>query len=379
MSDVVLISLEAWDDVWRRNQHLVSRLLARDESLRVLFVEPASDPLHAALHRRAARPGRGLREGPALPGVGGRRLWLYQPTKLLPRRVDPRVDRRWATQVIRAARRTGMTDPVLWVNDPGGAAVLEVTGWPAIYDVTDDWLRADRTVAEHARLARNEAMLMRRCATVVVCSPVLADRKGTERDVVLIPNAVDVEAYRRPLPRPTDLPSGPVALYAGTVHTDRVDVDLCARVAREIRGRGTLVFVGPDLLARGDHDRLTVAGAVLLGGRPSATVPAYLQHADVLVVPHLVNAFTRSLDPIKAYEYAAVGRPVVSTDVPGFADDTSGRVTVAAGADFARAVASALPSATEFPDGADGSVPTWDDRASEFADVLTALERGGRA
>ena len=40
MTDLVVVSLEAWDQVWRRNQHLVSRLLARDPSLRVLFVEP---------------------------------------------------------------------------------------------------------------------------------------------------------------------------------------------------------------------------------------------------------------------------------------------------------------------------------------------------
>ena len=42
---------------------------------------------------------------------------------------------------------------------------------------------------------------------------------------------------------------------------------------------------------------------------------AYLQHADVLVVPHLVNAFTDSLDPIKLYEYQAVDKPVISTPV----------------------------------------------------------------
>ncbi len=43
---------------------------------------------------------------------------------------------------------------------------------------------------------------------------------------------------------------------------------------------------------------------MLLGARPSADVPAYLQHADVLVVPHIVTPFTDSLDPIKLYEYA---------------------------------------------------------------------------
>ena len=42
--------------------------------------------------------------------------------------------------------------------------------------------------------------------------------------------------------------------------------------------------------------------------------------ADVIIVPHLRTPFTESLDPIKAYECRAVGRPVVATDVAGFRD-----------------------------------------------------------
>ena len=46
MTDLVVVSLEAWDDVWRRNQHLVAGLLRSDAALRVLFVEPPADPTH---------------------------------------------------------------------------------------------------------------------------------------------------------------------------------------------------------------------------------------------------------------------------------------------------------------------------------------------
>ena len=44
----------------------------------------------------------------------------------------------------------------------------------------------------------------------------------------------------------------------------------------------------------------------LLGARPYEDVPAYLQHADVVIVPHRVSPFTESLDPIKAYECLAI-------------------------------------------------------------------------
>ena len=62
--DLVVASLEAWDAVWRRNQHLVSRLLRDDPDLRVLFVEPPADPIHAVAAAARPRRGAGLRAGP---------------------------------------------------------------------------------------------------------------------------------------------------------------------------------------------------------------------------------------------------------------------------------------------------------------------------
>ena len=157
---LVVVSLEPWDEVWRRNQHLVAGLLRRDPDLRVLFVEPARDPLHAAVGGGAPRPGRGLRPGPSLPGVPPGALTLYEPTKVLPRRVDAHQDRRWAARVRRAAERVGFRAPTLWVNDPRGAELHTLTGWPTLYDITDDWLAADRDEATHQRLVRQEDTLM---------------------------------------------------------------------------------------------------------------------------------------------------------------------------------------------------------------------------
>lgn len=368
MTDVVVLSLEPWDDVWRRNQHLVAGLLRRDPGLRVLFVEPPVDPLHDVATRHLPRRGHGVMPV-SLSGAEGR-LWSYRPAKVLPRRLDPRVDARLAAATARAVRRLGFAAPVLWINDPSAAEVVRFTGWPALYDITDDWLEADRTPAEHARLVRDEALLMARCAEVVVCSPTLADAKGRARPVTLIPNAVDVEFYRRPQPRPADLPAGAVAVYVGTVHTDRMDLDLCAATARALGKTGSLALVGPHPLADDDLDRLRAAGVVLLGPRPAAEVPGYLQHADVLVVPHVVTPFTMSLDPIKRYEYAAVGRPVVSTPVTGFVDAEDPRVTVAGGEAFVAAVRAAVPAASGFPSGAADLVATWTDRVEQMCQVI---------
>jgi glycosyltransferase involved in cell wall biosynthesis len=361
--DLVVASLEAWDTVWRRNQHLVAGLLREDPHLRVLFIEPATDPLHAALGAARPRRGRGLRRGPELPGVGADALWLFEPTKWLPRRLDPGVDDRWARQVLRASRTVGMAAPALWVNDPTGALLVTATTWPALYDVTDDWTLADRAAAQLDRVRAQEQVLLEGCAEVVVCSPALAASKGAERPVTVVPNGVDTAAYRARHDRPADLPEPPVALYAGTLHADRLDVDLCVDLCEALAGLaggpGRLVLVGPDALDHRDSQRLREAGALVLGARPSTDVPAYLQHADVLVVPHVVTPFTDSLDPIKLYEYAAAARPVVSTPVAGFRDSDDPLVRSADGAGFILAVAETL-TGTGDPAGphSDGSAPS---------------------
>src|SRR5690606_36809673 len=127
------------------------------------FVEPAVDTLHELRSGRRPRPGRlGLRRILLSEGEPVE-LWGLRTLKVLPRRIDPGGDRRRASRVAAAARRLGMARPVLWINDPGGAEVLARTGWPALYDITDDWLVADRPEAQRARLRRQEARLLEQC------------------------------------------------------------------------------------------------------------------------------------------------------------------------------------------------------------------------
>jgi glycosyltransferase involved in cell wall biosynthesis len=157
------------------------------------------------------------------------------------------------------------------------------------------------------------------------------------------------------------------------VHRDRIDIGLCEATAKAIRGQGRLVLVGPAPLDSADLRRLERAGVLLLGPRPHALVPAYLQHADVLIVPHVVSEFTESLDPIKLYEYMAVARPVISTPVAGFRDVSSGLVEVMEPHSFAAAVADALAQSPAPAGSAQEEVPDWAVRVEAFREVLSRV------
>jgi glycosyltransferase involved in cell wall biosynthesis len=363
---VAVFSLEPWDGVWRRNQHLIDRMLASDPDLQVVFVEPALDPLHDVRSGRHPRRGRGAR---TVEGYDGRLVTL-EPTKWLPRAV-PGGARALERAVARALRSMERPPDLVWVNDPQWGSFALGTGLPVLYDITDDWVKADRGSRQTATTAQADAALLAGSDIVVVCSPELERVKGKDRPVTLIPNAVDARAYEQDHRRPADLPQGRVAVYAGTLHEDRLDVDLAVDTARRLHEHGaTLVFVGPDSLSSHNRQRLGAApGLLLLGPRDHQAIPAYLTHADVLVVPHVVTPFTDSLDPIKLYEYLAARRPVVSTAVAGFRDRDG--IAIRAGDDFVDAVCDLAVARRDRLEPAE--VAGWPERAESFRALIDGL------
>lgn len=366
LREIVVCSLEPWDEVWRRNQFLVDGLLKRNSELRVLFVEPPADPLFDLASRRV----------PALPRTrritADGRLRAFRPLKPFPRKLGAVADAALLEQVRLAARAMRFSRPVLWINDVTYAPLIARTGWPSVYDVTDDWLLAPFSDVEIERLTRLDEEALRRADGVVVCSPALQAARGRTRDVSLIPNAVDVEHFRRPRPRPADLPDGPVAVYVGTLHESRLDVDLVVETARAI-APAHVVLVGPSSLQVRSEQVLEEADVVRIGTRPYADVPGYLQHATVTIVPHQVSPFTESLDPIKAHECLALDTPTVATAVPGFRERDD--VFVVATRDgFAASVAAAMTRPSPRPLS---HAVGWDVRVRDFESVLRGATQVG--
>jgi teichuronic acid biosynthesis glycosyltransferase TuaH len=367
--DLIVCSLEPWDDVWRRNQFLVRELRSLRPDTRVLFVAPPADVLHAAIHRMPVPP-HGLRE------LETGHLWELMPRKVWPRLLGPLADRSLFRAVSSAVKQLGFHHPVLWVNDSVYAGLAASHPWPTVYDVTDDWLQSDVPRRERRRREAREQLLLRRADEVVVCSSGLAASRGATRPVHLIPNAVDQDLFRRPTSRPRDLPTGRCAVYVGSLHDDRIDIGLVEALAAA-EPEISIVMVGPNSLSSGSKSRLATHDNVhLTGPRPYLEVPAYLQHATVVIVPHRVTAFTESLDPIKAYECEAVGTPTIATLVPGFMPDR-GCIRTVPNNDWVSAVTAAVQQPAE--SAPTPGLPAWAERARAFDRVLSlASERRPR-
>ena len=237
------------------------------------------------------------------------------------------------------------------------------------FDAVDDW--RGHPLAERAGARIDDGYRAAAGVSVVTANSVpLAERLRADYglDAVAIPNGVDLDAFDHPASAPGGLPEGPFAVYVGVLQ-ERVDVDLLCAVAA---GAGVPVVVAgpaPPTVAAA----LEQSGATVLGPIPHRQVPGLLRHAAVGLVPHHVNEFTTSMDPMKALEYLASGLPVVTTALPGMAD-LSPRVTVTSDTEaFVAAVRRAAGVAR-----LEGHDPAVDDRDwSVVADKLLAAHRGG--
>ena len=124
-------------------------------------------------------------------------------------------------------------------------------------------------------------------------------------------NGVELALYAEPHHRPPGLPDGPFAVYLGSIE-NRVDLTLLERLASD-QDQVSVVVAGPADPAT--SERLRRGPVHWIGPVQPQLVPGLLGAASVGLLPHVDNAFTRSMDPMKVLEYLAAGLRVVATDV----------------------------------------------------------------
>ena len=323
MRDLIFISLEDWDDVWRRNQFLCAEWLRRFPQMRILFVGRSRDFSHALGHRDwAAARGANLQKLPEYPG-----LTLLKPRKWWPNSVAcGRRFNRWSflAQVRRAAEQLGFRAPLLWINDHCAGHIAGRLGERAvIYDITDDWTQMPSIAEpERDRIRAADQQLCQAADLVVVCSKALErSRAGRCRRMERVPNGVDAAHYRvSRLAKRESSEKKPVFGYLGTLHGDRVDLSLVSALAVRCP-EARVVLCGPDYFRAEERERLKAhVNVEILPAVPYRDVPQVLGGFDVCIVPHHCSPFTESLNPIKLWEYFACGKPIASTPVAGFSD-----------------------------------------------------------
>ncbi|MGE0486787.1 MAG: glycosyltransferase [Gammaproteobacteria bacterium] len=271
------------------------------------------------------------------PRLGHKLLHRVKPLR-------PMALRSRVRDAVRTLRLAGVSRVVLYVWRPGFADFVdEVEHDFLLYHVDDEY-----SFSESERpMSAGERKLLAAADCVFVHSPRLLELKGAcNPNTVFLPNGVDYLPFSSPVPEHPELAAIPRPRlgYAGVVKS-QLDLDLLLALAR-VRPDWSLVLVGP--LGNTNDKAATLAAlqalpnVYLLGRKPLADLPAYVQHFDVGIMPYAINAYTSCIYPLKLHEYLAAGIPVVSTPIRS-ALDFSGILGIAADVDgWCQAVEAAL-------------------------------------
>ncbi len=325
-----------WDWVWQRPQQFLSRLARRRPVLFVeepMRVEGLSAP-RAETHSAGGHPSVTILRTELPAGYFADRA-----------RVDA-AQGRLVRDFIASGPGREWRRPVQWFYDPMAAEEFlgRMNERAVVYDCMDQLSQFRGAPPE---LLRREAMLLSEADVVFAGGPAIHRAKREHN-----PNChsygcgVEVEHFGLALdsalplsPALAALP-GPRLGFFGVVD-ERMDYELLARLA-DAHPEWSVVIVGPHCKVNPD-DFPRRANLHFVGGQPYADLPAWAKGFDVCLMPFARNEATEFINPTKALEYLATGRPVVSTAIKDVVLQFSDTVIVADGHDaFIRACEQAI-------------------------------------
>ena len=143
-------------------------------------------------------------------------------------------------------------------------------------------------------------------------------RRGA-RNLIVAGNGVDVDFFQHwdhydfePEFRAILARSKPIVCYYGAL-ASWIDYELLQMIAGS--GKYSLVLIGVKYDASYDQNMRGAKSVDFLGPRDYRALKYYAKAADVLILPFLINEITRATSPVKLFEYMALQKPIVSTDI----------------------------------------------------------------
>lgn len=304
---LIYLSPVAWNSFAQRPHRFVQWWLARFGG-EVLWLEPYPTRLPRAADFRRLRgaPDHVQQATPAGLHVLRVPAWPIEPLPF----VHGLNRSRWASVVQAVTRFAQGRRCTLGIGKPSALAeqLLGASGWAhTFYDAMDDFPAFFSGLSQRAAERREQRL----CAQVdwVMASSSTLHARWTQgaRPVHLVRNGLD--AAQLPAARDRVAHGSPAVLgYVGTV-SGWFDWQWVAQLA-QARPQDEVRIIGPVYAAA---PMALPTNVKLLPALAHADALRAMQDFDVGLIPFQATRLTASVDPIKYYEYRALGLPVLST------------------------------------------------------------------
>lgn len=222
--------------------------------------------------------------------------------------------------------RLDLENLVVWSYNPFISNLKEIkkalNAKITVFDGVDDWSEHSVYKRQKKLLKKNYQDIKNEADVIFTVSKELKERLfGDISKAHWVSNGVDVEHFKNKTERiPNSMKDlkHPIVGYEGVIQ-DRFDIDLIKYLAQKNPDK-SFVFVG--WLWRGldgiiNREFGNLENVRFVGRKTYNELPDYMHLFDVAIIPHKVNEFTKTMNPLKIYEYLACGKPIVSANVSG--------------------------------------------------------------
>ena len=324
---IIYFGPEDWDGLWRSRHQLMSRLAHHNK---VIYVDPAK-LLRPVLREFFRNGGKIIAQSTSCATKDESGVLVFHSPWWLPltgrrpfRQISVWLYLKFLARVCKLQKDCS---PIVWLSRPTMSDFIgRLNEKLSIYHVVDEYAAytgVDAKTREWLNIL--EQLTMSRVDLVVVVTPALLKKKAPHNpNTYLVPNAVNFAAYaegNHEIPKDMAGIPKPIIGFTG-LFSARLDLGLIQQAAKS-KPDWSFVFIGAidDAECTGQlSDLRRLANVHFLGSKPLDSLPCYLRNFDICTIPYAGNMSAEHASPLKLYEYAAVSRPIVTTDFPAARD-----------------------------------------------------------
>jgi len=247
----------------------------------------------------------------------------------------------------------------------------------SVYDCVDDHTGYGGTQSPKF-LDKAEGELTNGCSVVFATAKFLADKlREFNSNTIYLPNAVDPQLFKLTAEAEEikDIPK-PRVVYAGALRW-WFDSDLMHEVAKSLPEVSFIIIGGERRKELGENgiNLRNLPNVFFLGRKPQEKLPGFMSGSCCGIIPFKHVELTKSVSPLKLYEYAGVGLPTISVPMSELSSLPPEVVTIAENTEeFISAIKKTIktkPDVTVLKDFVEKN--SWSSRIDKFTQELKAL------
>lgn len=317
---IVCISYQYWDDPWYRKQHFMYRFVQK--GYKVAYIEPSFSMVRRPeSYKKEYAINRYFK---VIVQQINKNLFIIKPPRYLPYWTKPYISKfnflYLSIQVSFILKKLGFKEYILWIYRPECANALRIFKYrKLIFDITDD-------LAAYGYNNRSKYLYKRKCMeyltkqsdlVFVTASTLFEKFKKFSSNIYLVSNGYDSTLFteRNAFPIPLDMKEIPTPIigFVGTIFSF-LDFELIKYIVKNNQDK-SFVFIG-NYEFNIKREWLSLVenykNIFWLGKKKKEEIPKYISEFNVCINPFKIDEVSKSVSPLKVFEYLAMKKPVVS-------------------------------------------------------------------